>query len=74
MLNFCGETQNLQMNVLYFILVPFSLQLWFTADNGGGSITSKYIPKMNNALCDGNWHSITGNVLHCIKLYLQLTV
>ena len=43
------------------ILCTFHLlQLWFTADNGAGSITSRFIPEMNNKLCDGAWHTITG--------------
>lgn len=33
-------------------------EMWFTADNGAGSITSRFRPEMNNKLCDGAWHAI----------------
>ncbi|XP_053383160.1 laminin-like protein epi-1 isoform X2 [Mercenaria mercenaria] len=42
----------------FVILQLVEGELWFTADNGAGSFTAKYIPEMNNKLCDGAWHTI----------------
>ncbi|XP_052778102.1 laminin subunit alpha-like [Mya arenaria] len=33
-------------------------ELWFTADNGAGSIIAKIQPEMNNKFCNGAWHSV----------------
>ena len=30
------------------------------ADNGGGEISTLYTPTEDTELCDGKWHSITG--------------
>ncbi|WAR24784.1 LAMA-like protein [Mya arenaria] len=35
-----------------------NLNLWFTADNGAGSIIAKIQPEMNNKFCNGAWHSV----------------
>ena len=33
----------------------------FSVDNGKGIISSTYIPSNPFGMCDGNWHSISGN-------------
>ena len=48
----------INMGVFFFCL----FQLRFTADNGNGDIIARYIPEMNNKLCDGMWHSVTGKI------------
>lgn len=42
-----------------------------TADNGQGEVKTEYIPREENALCDGKWHSISVNKA---KNVLLLTV
>ncbi|XP_061192514.1 laminin subunit alpha-like [Saccostrea echinata] len=42
-----------------------------TADNGKGEVTTTYIPRQENALCDGEWHRISVNKA---KNLLLLTV
>ncbi|XP_021350179.1 laminin subunit alpha-like isoform X1 [Mizuhopecten yessoensis] len=34
-------------------------EIIFSADNGGGIITTKYTPPTNNLLCNGEWHTIS---------------
>ncbi|XP_022314761.2 laminin subunit alpha-like [Crassostrea virginica] len=42
-----------------------------TADNGQGEVTTEYVPQVENALCDGEWHHISVNKA---KNVLLLTV
>ncbi|XP_062570476.1 laminin subunit alpha-4-like, partial [Saccostrea cucullata] len=42
-----------------------------TADNGLGEVTTTYVPRSENALCDGEWHKISVNKA---KNLLLLTV
>ena len=55
-----------------FIAATFIFQLWFTADNGAGSIISKFVPEMNNKLCDGAWHTVKGKVVLLIMWHKLL--
>ncbi|KAJ8306103.1 hypothetical protein KUTeg_016648 [Tegillarca granosa] len=52
----------------FMLLEMVNGQIVFKADNGKGIFTARYIPPLENTMCDGNWHYIEASKVKNVLL------